>query len=50
MTLLEKVKTNLILQHNQDDVLLQSFIAAAVSYAESYQHLSEGHYLSLIHI
>ena len=45
MTLLEKVKTNLILQHNQDDVLLQSFIAAAVSYAESYQHLSEGHYL-----
>ena len=45
MTLLEKVKTNLILQHSQDDALLQSFIAAAVSYAESYQHLPEGHYL-----
>ena len=45
MTLLEKVKANLILQHSQDDALLQSFIAAAVSYAESYQHLPEGHYL-----
>ncbi|MDR0531083.1 MAG: head-tail connector protein, partial [Oscillospiraceae bacterium] len=39
MTLLEKVKANLILQHDQDDALLQGFIAAAVNYAESFQHL-----------
>lgn len=42
--LLEKVKQNLILSHSEDDGLLQSFISAAVSYAESYQHLSEGYY------
>lgn len=44
MTLLEKVKANLILEHNNDDSLLQSYITAAVSYAESYQHLTEGYY------
>ncbi|ROR28104.1 gp6-like head-tail connector protein [Mobilisporobacter senegalensis] len=43
-TLLEKVKANLILSHNEDDILLQGYITAAVSYAESYQHLKEGHY------
>ena len=43
-TLLEKVKANLILEHSADDELLQMFIAAAVSYAESYQHLTEGYY------
>lgn len=42
--LLEKVKANLILAHNEDDALLGSFIAAAVSYAESYQHMPEGYY------
>jgi uncharacterized phage protein (predicted DNA packaging) len=42
--LLEKVKANLILQHDEDDSLLQTFINAAVSYAESYQHLSENYY------
>lgn len=42
--LLEKVKQNLILSHSEDDGLLQSFISAAVSYAESYQHVSEGYY------
>lgn len=42
--LLEKVKQNLILSHSEDDGLLQSFISAAVSYAESYQHISEGYY------
>jgi len=46
MTLLEKVKANLILEHDADDELLQMYIAAAVSYAESYQHLSEDFYLS----
>lgn len=43
-TLLEKVKTNLILSHTEDDELLQMYITAAVRYAESYQHISEGYY------
>lgn len=42
--LLEKVKANLILTHGADDDLLRGFIRAAVSYAESYQHIPEGHY------
>lgn len=42
--LLAKVKQNLILQHTADDALLSGYIAAAVSYAESYQHLSAGYY------
>lgn len=42
--LLPKVKANLILEHDQDDNLLEGYIKAAVSYAESYQHLSEGYY------
>jgi uncharacterized phage protein (predicted DNA packaging) len=44
MTLLEKVKANLILQHDQDDALLNNFIAAAVNYAESFQHIPAGTY------
>ena len=43
-TLLEKVKANLILTHSADDELLTQYITAAVSYAESYQHIVEGHY------
>jgi len=42
--LLQKVKSNLILQHNEDDEMLISYIAAAVSYAETYQHRTEGYY------
>ncbi|MDL2310379.1 head-tail connector protein [Peptostreptococcaceae bacterium OttesenSCG-928-C18] len=42
--LLPKVKANLILEHDADDELLKGFIRAAVSYAESYQHISEGFY------
>jgi len=42
--LLEKVKANLILEHSADDELLTQFITAAIAYAESYQHLPEGHY------
>ena len=42
--LLQRVKANLILDHSADDGLLQSYILAAVSYAESYQHIPEGHY------
>ena len=44
MTLIEKVKANLILEHNADDELLQMYITAAVSYAESYQQLPENYY------
>lgn len=42
--LLDKVKANLILEHDGDDALLQGYIDAAVSYAESYQHLTAGTY------
>ena len=42
--LLSKVKSNLILEHNADDALIENFITAAVSYAESYQHISQGYY------
>ena len=42
--LLSKVKQNLILEHTADDALLRSFITAAISYAESYQHLTAGTY------
>lgn len=42
--LLAKVKQNLILEHSADDALLESFITAAVSYAESYQHIPAGYY------
>lgn len=42
--LLIKVKQNLILEHSADDELLKQFITAAISYAESYQHIEEGYY------
>ena len=45
--LLSKVKQNLILEHTADDALLRSFITAAISYAESYQHLTAGTYYAL---
>lgn len=45
-TLLDKVKTNLILEHSVDDKLLEMYITAAISYAESYQHIPEGTYSS----
>ena len=41
-SLLPKVKANLILEHSADDELLRGIIRAAVSYAESYQHIAEG--------
>lgn len=44
MTLIEKIKANLILEHDKDDELLEMYIDAAISYAESYQHLKEGYY------
>lgn len=42
--LLTKVKQNLIVEHAVDDALIKSYITAAVSYAESYQHIPAGHY------
>lgn len=42
--LLQKVKQNLILDHTADDELLKGYITAAVSYAESYQHIPAGSY------
>lgn len=42
--LLPKVKANLILEHDADDGLLLHYIKAAVSYAESYQHIEAGYY------
>ena len=42
--LLTKVKQNLILDHAADDALLESYITAAISYAESYQHITAGSY------
>jgi len=42
--LLAKVKANLILDHDADDVLLMQYITAAIAYAESYQHIPEGSY------
>lgn len=42
--LLDKVKENLMLSHTEDDALIERLITAAVSYAEGFQHLSEGYY------
>lgn len=42
--LLTKVKQNLIIEHTEDDTLLTGYIAAAISYAESYQHLKDDYY------
>ena len=42
--LLMKVKQNLILEHFEDDELLRGYITAAISYAESYQHIPAGAY------
>lgn len=44
VTLLEKVKRNLILEHSEDDVLVESFIIAATAYAENYQKKVPGFY------
>lgn len=42
--LLNKVKANLILEHSEDNELLERLILTALSYAESYQHIESGYY------
>jgi len=42
--LLPNVKENLIISHNADDTLITGYITAALSYAESYQHIAAGFY------
>lgn len=42
--LLQRVKENLIITFNDDDGLILGFIAAAVSYAEGYQHYEPKYY------
>jgi len=42
--LLPKVKANLILDTDEDDALLLDIIAAAIAYAEGYQHRAAGYY------
>ncbi len=45
-SLLERVKANLILEHNEDDEFLKTLISAAINYAEGYQHKIPGTYQS----
>ena len=44
--LLDQVKTNLIIEHDDDDKLLSAYIAAAIAYAEGFQHHADGFYKS----
>lgn len=42
--LVEKVKENLILSHDEDDNFIARLVETAIAYAESYQHLDAGFY------
>ena len=42
--LLERVKKNLIIDHDVDDDLISSYIIASTSYAEDYQKKTSGFY------
>jgi len=44
--LLDRVKKNLIIDFTDDDGIILNLIAAAISYAESYQHLEKNYYLT----
>lgn len=44
--LLQMVKLNLVIEHSEDDYLLHGFISSAVNYAEGYQHLPPGYYMT----
>ena len=37
-------KQNLIIEHDSDDGLIASFVEAATSYAQGFQHLPDGYY------
>ena len=39
-----RVKKNLIIDFTDDDGIISAYIAAAISYAESYQHLERNYY------
>ena len=45
--LLTDVKKNLILDHSEDDSLIKTYIDAAVSYSEAYQHRPDGYYSAM---
>lgn len=42
--LIDQVKANLILAHDEDDELIANLVVAATSYATAYQHLPEDYY------
>lgn len=42
--LVELVKQNLVIEFSADDSLITSFVQAAISYAEAFQHLPDGYY------
>ncbi len=44
LDLIEKVKENLIIDNREDDYLIGELAAAAVAYAEGYQHRPAGYY------
>ncbi|MCQ9371182.1 head-tail connector protein [Corynebacterium sp. 35RC1] len=44
--LIDQVKANLILAHDEDDELIANLVAAATSYACSFQHQPEDYYES----
>lgn len=44
--LIGQVKNNLIIDFTEDDRIIESYIVAAVSYAEQYQHKEGGYYFS----
>lgn len=44
VSMLDRIKFNLIIDHSMDDVLLKQLLAAAVDYAEGYQHIESGYY------
>lgn len=43
-SLLNQLKQNLIIEHDEDDILLETLLNAAISYSEGYQHLPTGTY------
>ena len=44
--LLSRVKANLIITHDEDDALLENLIKSAIDYAENFQHIENGSYMT----